>query len=392
MQMIKRSLKDILHKRIDTVPVVALLGSRQVGKTTMAKGLKLRKKNRYLDLELPSDRAKLNDPELYLSSCENELVILDEVQTMPELFPVLRSLVDQRRQKGEKAGHFLLLGSASPELLQKSSETLAGRISYLELNPLNLKEIKNKENEINQLWLRGGYPDSFLAEDLSISIQWRNDFFTSYVERFIPNLGLTKSTPIELRRLCSMLAYQHGGILNYASLSRSLGIDAKTVRKYIELLEGLYLTRTLHPWAKNMGKRLVKAPKFFWRDTGILHALTNLKSVEDVLGNPLCGASWEGFCIEQIINSLPEHAKSFHYRTHAGAELDLIIELPGKDIIAVEIKRSLSPKVTPAMMESFETTEAKRGFIVTPKGEGFPMNKYFTALPISEFISLIEKF
>jgi predicted AAA+ superfamily ATPase len=390
--MIKRSLKDILHKRIDTVPVVALLGSRQVGKTTMAKGLRLKKKNRYLDLELPSDRAKLNDPELYLSSCENELVILDEVQTMPELFPVLRSLVDQRRQKGEKAGHFLLLGSASPELLQKSSETLAGRISYLELNPLNLKEIKNKENEINQLWLRGGYPDSFLAEDLSISIQWRNDFVTSYVERFIPNLGLTKSTPIELRRLCSMLAYQHGGILNYASLSRSLGIDAKTVRKYIELLEGLYLTRTLHPWAKNVGKRLVKAPKFFWRDTGILHALTNLKSVEDVLGNPLCGASWEGFCIEQIITSLPEHAKSFHYRTHAGAELDLIIELPGKDIIAVEIKRSLSPKVTPAMMESFETTEAKRGFIVTPKGEGFPMNTYFTALPISEFISLIEKF
>lgn len=390
--MIKRSLKDILHKRIDTVPVVALLGSRQVGKTTMAKGLRLKKKNRYLDLELPSDRAKLNDPELYLSSCENELVILDEVQTMPELFPVLRSLVDQRRQKGEKAGHFLLLGSASPELLQKSSETLAGRISYLELNPLNLKEIKNKENEINQLWLRGGYPDSFLAEDLSISIQWRNDFVTSYVERFIPNLGLTKSTPIELRRLCSMLAYQHGGILNYASLSRSLGIDAKTVRKYIELLEGLYLTRTLHPWAKNVGKRLVKAPKFFWRDTGILHALTNLKSVEDVLGNPLCGASWEGFCIEQIITSLPEHAKSFHYRTHAGAELDLIIELPGKDIIAVEIKRSLSPKVTPAMMESFETTEANRGFIVTPKGEGFPMNKYFTALPISEFISLIEKF
>lgn len=392
MQMIKRSLKDILHKRIDTVPVVALLGSRQVGKTTMAKGLKLRKKNRYLDLELPSDRAKLNDPELYLSSCENELVILDEVQTMPELFPVLRSLVDQRRQKGEKAGHFLLLGSASPELLQKSSETLAGRISYLELNPLNLKEIKNKENEINQLWLRGGYPDSFLAEDLSISIQWRNDFVTSYVERFIPNLGLTKSTPIELRRLCSMLAYQHGGILNYASLSRSLGIDAKTVRKYIELLEGLYLTRTLHPWAKNIGKRLVKAPKFFWRDTGILHALTNLKSVEDVLGNPLCGASWEGFCLEQIVTSLPDHAKSFHYRTHAGAELDLIIELPGKDIIAVEIKRSLSPKVTPAMMESFETTAATRGFIVTPKGEGFPMNKYFTALPISEFISLIEKF
>lgn len=392
MQMIKRSLKDILHKRIDTVPVVALLGSRQVGKTTMAKSLRLRKKNRYLDLELPSDRAKLNDPELYLSSCENELVILDEVQTMPELFPVLRSLVDKRRQKGEKAGHFLLLGSASPELLQKNSETLAGRISYLELNPLNLKEIKNKENEINQLWLRGGYPDSFLAKDLDISVQWRNDFVTSYVERFIPNLGLTKSTPIELRRLCSMLAYQHGGILNYASLSRSLGIDAKTVRKYIELLEGLYLIRTLHPWARNVGKRLVKAPKFFWRDTGILHALTNLKSVEDVLGNPLCGASWEGFCIEQIVTSLPDHAKSFHYRTHAGAELDLIIELPGKGIVAVEIKRSLSPKVTPAMMESFQTTGAKHGFIVTPKGEGFPMNKNFTALPISEFISSIEKF
>jgi len=390
MQMIARLLRDTLLDRIEQTAVVALLGSRQVGKTTLAKSLDFKKPCRYLDLELPSDQAKLSDPELYLSSCKGELVILDEVQTMPDLFPVLRSLVDERRQAGEKTGQFLLLGSASPDILQKSSETLAGRISYLELNPIHLLELEASQEKLDLLWVNGGYPDSHLAKNDSISMQWRNDFITSYVERFLPRLGIT-ATPIELRRFCTMLAHLQGSTLNCTNLSKSLGIDAKTVRKYVELLEGLYLTRSLPPWSRNMGKRLVKAPKVYWRDSGILHALTGLACMEDILGNPLCGSSWEGFCIEQILTSLPARSMASHYRTHAGAELDLVIESSTGETIAVEIKRTLSPKVTPGMMESLKTTKASRGFIVIPRGEGFPLTPNVTACSLRDFLNSMNE-
>ena len=305
--MTPRQLQDTLIKRLGQTPAVALLGSRQVGKTTLARDLDPGKPAHYLDLERPSDLAKLADPELYLSGFAGQLVILDEVQRLPDLFPVLRSLIDERRRAGERECQFLLLGSASPDLLQQSSETLAGRISYLELTPFQLPELPEPERAMPAHWERGGYPDSYLAADAETSLQWREDFITSYVERYLPQQGIT-ATPIVLRRFCSMLAHQQGATINLSKLAGSLGIDGKTARRYLDLLEGLYLVRSLPPWSRNAGKRLVKSAKVYWRDSGILHALAGLPTLEHVLGHPLCGASWEGYCIEQILNRLPKGA------------------------------------------------------------------------------------
>ncbi|MCC5808208.1 MAG: ATP-binding protein [Opitutales bacterium] len=383
--MILRQLKNTLLKRLGQTPAVALLGSRQVGKTTLARDLELEKPVHYLDLERPSDLAKLTDPELYLSGFAHRLVIVDEVQRMPDLFPVLRSLIDERRRAGERASQFLLLGSASPDLLQQSSETLAGRISYLELTPFQLPELPQPGRAMQAHWERGGYPDSYLATDGETSRQWREDFITSYVERYLPQQGIT-ATPIVLRRFCSMLAHQQGATLNLSKLAGSLGIDGKTARRYLDLLEGLYLVRSLPPWSRNAGKRLVKSAKVYWRDSGILHALAGLPTLEHVLGHPLCGASWEGYCIEQILNRLPKSATASHYRTHAGAEVDLVIEQPDGQICAVEIKRTLSPKVTPGLTESMETLRADRGFIIIPEGASYPLSKTVTAIGLEDYL------
>lgn len=389
--MIPRQLTSILLKRLQLFPAVALLGSRQVGKTTLAQDLDLGKPSHYLDLERPSDLAKLADPELYLSDFADQLVILDEVQRVPELFPVLRSLIDERRRTGEKAGQFLLLGSASPELLQQGSESLAGRLSYLELNPLQLLELPQREKAMQVHWERGGYPDSYLAPDEDASLLWREDFINSYVERYLPQQGIT-ATPIQLRRFCSMLAHQQGATINLSKLAGSLGIDGKTARRYLDLLEGLYLVRSLPPWTRNAGKRLVKSAKVYWRDSGILHALAGLSSLEKVLGHPLCGASWEGYCIEQILNRLPRGSTASHYRTHAGAEVDLVIEQADGQILAVEIKRTLSPKLTPGLVESMDTLKADRAVIVIPQGEPYPLSKTVTASGLPEFLkSLLDK-
>lgn len=383
--MIARGLQTILQQRVLQSPVVALLGSRQVGKTTLARLLNLGKPTHYLDLERPSDIAKLSDPELYLTKFANHLVILDEIQRVPDLFPVLRSLVDERRRAGENAAQFLLLGSASPELLQQSSETLAGRISYLELHPLNLTELPNEPATLEAHWLRGGYPNSFLAIDDDASGQWCDDFITSYVERYLPQLAIT-ATPVLLRRLCSMLAYQQGATLNLSKLGGSLGIDGKTVRHYLDLLQGLYLLRSVPPWSKNSGKRLVKSPKIYWRDSGLLHALAGLHHIDQVLGHPLCGHSWEGYCIEQILTQLPKNYSFSHYRTHAGAEVDLVIETPTGEVLAIEIKRTLSPKLNPAFLESMKTLEAVRGYFIMPQGETFPLSKQVEAMSLRHFL------
>jgi uncharacterized protein len=383
--MIHRHLTNTLIKRLEQSPVVALLGSRQVGKTTLARDLDVGKPAHYLDLERPSDVAKLADPELYLAGLAGRLVILDEVQQMPDLFPVLRGLVDERRRAGEKSGQFLLLGSASPELLRQSSETLAGRISYLELCPLQLPELPQSDGALPLHWERGGYPESFLASNADASLQWREDFITSYIERYLPQQGIT-AMPMVLRRFCSMLAHQQGAPINLSKLAGSLGIDGKTARRYLDLLEGLYLVRSLPPWSRNAGKRLVKSAKVYWRDSGILHALAGLPSLEHVLGHPLCGASWEGYCIEQILNLLPKGVTASHYRTHAGAEVDLVLEQPDGRILAVEIKRTLSPKVTPGLIESMETLGAKKGFIVIPEGEPYPLSKTVTAIGLRPFL------
>jgi len=387
--MIPRQLKDTLIKRLGQTPAVALLGSRQVGKTTLARDLDLGKPTHYLDLERPSDLAKLADPELYLSGFANRQVILDEVQRLPDLFPVLRSLIDERRRSGERECQFLLLGSASPELLQQSSETLAGRISYLELTPLQLPELPNPERAMPAHWERGGYPDSYLATDAETSLQWREDFITSYVERYLPQQGIT-ATPVVLHRFCTMLAHQQGATLNLSKLAGSLGIDGKTARRYLDLLEGLYLVRSLPAWSRNAGKRLVKSAKVYWRDSGILHALAGLPTLDHVLGHPLCGASWEGYCIEQILNRLPKGTSASHYRTHAGAEVDLVIEQADGKIAAIEIKRTLSPKVTPGLIESMETLRADRGFIVIPEGASYPLSKAVTAIGLANVLQTLS--
>lgn len=385
-QMIARHLATVLVKRLSQSPVVALLGSRQVGKTTLARGLDAGKASHYLDLERPSDIAKLADPELYLGKFANHLVILDEIQRCPGLFPVLRSLIDERRRAGEKSAQFLILGSASPELLQQSSETLAGRISYLELNPLNLTELKPGVDVMDRHWFRGGYPDSYLAADDAVAHQWCDDFITSYVERHLPQLGITAS-PLLLRRLCSMLAHQQGATLNLSKLAGSLGIDGKTARHYLDLLEGLYLVRGIPAWSRNAGKRLVKSPKVYWRDSGVLHALASLHDFEQVLGHPLCGYSWEGYCIEQIVTRLPKATTASHYRTHAGAEIDLVLESPSGETVALEIKRTLSPKLSPGLIESMKTLQATTGYYIMPQGETFPLSESVTAISLSDFLA-----
>jgi len=387
--MIIRAMESKLRERLGSSSSVALLGSRQVGKTTLAKGLELDKPTHYIDLERPSDVAKLADPELYLSRFSDHLIILDEIQRMPDLFPVLRSLIDERRQKGERGAQFLLLGSASPELLRQSAETLAGRISYLELCPLNLGEVGGDSESMNRHWFRGGYPEAYLAGSDLDAQQWCDDFITTYVERYLPLLGVA-SNPMLLRRLCTMLAHQQGSLLNLSSLANSLGIDGKTVRHYIELLEGLYLLRCIPAYSVNAGKRLIKSPKVYWRDSGLLHALLGLGDIEQVMGHPICGHSWEAYCIEQIVTRLPSKTSVFHYRTRSGAELDLVIEYPDGKLTAIEIKRTLSPKVSRGFTESYNALKAIEGFFIIPQGERFPLNAAVSAIGLSEFLSTLE--
>ncbi|MDX2080591.1 MAG: ATP-binding protein [Terrimicrobiaceae bacterium] len=380
----RRWYHDLLSERLATNPVVALVGSRQVGKTTLARSLDPGKPCHYLDLERPSDVAKLADPELYLSRFGSHLVILDEIQRFPELFPILRSLVDERRRGGERSAHFLVLGSASPDLLQQSSETLAGRISYVELPPLLLTELQMPVEMLERHWFRGGYPDAFLAGSDRQSMQWAEDFITSYVERDLPQLGVT-AAPLQLRRFCTMLAHQNGTTVNLSATGNALGIDGKTVRHYMDLLEGLYLIRRLPAWSRNAGKRLVKSPKIFWRDPGLLHSLIGLGNVEQLLGHPVCGHSWEGYCISQILARLPHGVQASHYRTHAGAEVDLVLE-DADGVHAIEIKRTLSPKRTPGFRESLETLEANRATYILPGGETFPLSETVTATSLVNFL------
>lgn len=384
--MIQRHIQHELTERLLSVPVVALLGPRQVGKTTLAKSITADKPIVYIDLERPSDLAKLTDPELFLTAHRGSLVVLDEIQRLPNLFPLLRSLVDERRELGERSGQFLLLGSATPELLRQGSETLAGRISYLELSPLQLPELgEATDTGISKHWYRGGFPESFLADTDAIAMQWCDDFLTAYVERYIPQLGVM-ATPQQLRHFCTMLAHQQSATVNYTTLGNALGLDGKTVRTYIELLEGLYLIRRIPAWSANVGKRLVKAAKFQWRDSGLVHALLGLGSIDQVLGHPVCGHSWEGYCTEQLLCSLPRGVMASHYRTHAGAEVDLVLSFPDGRTHAVEIKRTLSPNVTPSLIESMHTIKADRATIIMPAGKPFALTSTIDAMSLPDIL------
>ena len=329
---------------IAQVPAVALFGARQVGKTTLAKAIADEIDSIYLDLEAPEDLLKLSDPTGFLSAHADELVILDEIQRSPELFPVLRGLIDKSREQGRRAGQFLLLGSASMDLMRQSSESLAGRIGYIEMSGLNLTEIDRNQQDRQTLWLRGGFPDSFLAADDDVAMDWLENLIRTYLERDIPQMGF-RVPAARLRRLWTMLAHLQGETINYSKLASNLEVDAKTVSHYIDILTDLLLVRRREPWHANVKKRLVKSPRYYVRDSGILHRLLGINSHDTLLSNPVLGKSWEGFAVENILSVLPSRATSYFYRTAAGAEVDLVIRMPSSEIWAIEIKHGVAPKI-----------------------------------------------
>ena len=378
--MISRRLLSALASALDEVSVVALLGPRQVGKTTLALDLAKERPAVYLDLESEADRAKLSEPELYLAQHADRLVILDEIQRTPQLFSSLRGLIDAGRRRGQGKGRFLVLGSASIDLLKQSSETLAGRIRYLELAPLDAGEVGR--DRLDALWLRGGFPDSLLAESDAASLRWRVDFIRTYLERDIPQLG--PRIPAEtLRRFWTMLAHQQGGLLNAAALARALAVDGKTVASYLDLLVDLLLVRRLAPWHGNVRKRLVKSPKVYVRDSGLVHALLGVGDREALLAHPVAGGSWEGLAIESLIGAAPNGTEPFFFRTAAGAEIDLLLKLPGqRQPWAIEIKRGLAPKIERGFHLACDDVRAARRLVVYGGAERFPLAENVEAVSL----------
>ena len=375
--MIKRNLQDSIINSLTTYPVVGLTGSRQVGKTTLAKTIKdiIRPDAVYLDLELPSDWNKLRDAELYLRPFEDTLVIIDEIQKMPALFPLIRALVDRKRI----GGRFLILGSASPALIRQSAESLAGRIIYHELMPLNLFETGWKA--YRELLLRGGYPESYLAKNDSESFVWRESYIKTYLEMDIPQLGI-RVPAAQLRRFWSMLAHSHGQLWNGNKIAGSLGVSGPTVRHYLDILEDTFVVRQLQPYHANVKKRLIKSPKVYIRDSGLLHALLGIRTFDDLQGHPSLGNAWEGFVVEQIMARLSKTREVFFYRTNAGAEVDILFFDQQNRPVAVEIKYSLSPKVSRGFWNAMEDLSCQKGFVVYPGSEKYPITENVVALPI----------
>ncbi len=391
--MISRELENRLKNALNNIPAVALLGSRQVGKTTLA--LKIAesfntKKSIYLDLESDADRSKLLNAEAFLKTHFNELIIIDEVQQMPDLFRTLRVIIDQRKRAGEPNAQFLLLGSASRDLLNQSSETLAGRILYLELTPFSIKELVENQDfnfSLEKLWLRGGYPDSYLAYSETASWDWRTGFVSTYVERDIPRAGLGIS-PSRMRNLWTMLAHLQGQQLNLSALGKGLDVSHTTTRNYLDILTELFMVRQLPTWSGNTKTRLVKPPKGYIRDSGILHRLLMIQDFQHLLGHPVVGYSWEGFVIENILNSLSDQWQASYYRSAEQTEIDLILE-KGNEKWAIEIKRNLTPKVPAGFIRASEDIKATRKFLLYNGTETFPMNGEIEAMGILEFLKLI---
>ena len=386
--MIRRLLLTDLLRSLAEVPAVCLLGPRQVGKTTLALEASRRLNANYLDLESEQDRAKLAEPELYLEQYLDRLVILDEVHRAPGLFPVLRGLIDRSRRRGAANGRYLLLGSASLDLLRQSGESLAGRIRYLELAPFSVLEPTKAPSD--KLWLRGGFPDSLLAKNDASSLRWRQDFIRTYLERDIPQFG-PRIAAETLRRFWTMLAHRQGSLLNAADLARSLGVDAKTAAHYLDLLVDLLLVRRLPSWQANVGKRLVKSPRIFLRDSGILHALLAIADLDGLLAHPVLGASWEGFVIENLLSVAPDGLTGYYYRTSGGAEIDLLLVFPNGERWAVEVKRSLKPKLERGFHEACADLKPARRFLVYPGAERYPLAADVEALPLPELAGEVRR-
>lgn len=378
--MFERSLAPILADALDYSAAVVLLGQRQVGKTTLALAVGKSRKAIYLDLESEQDRAKLAQPELYLADHQDKLVILDEVHRAPGLFPVLRGLIDQARRDGRRSGLYLLLGSASLDLLKQSGETLAGRIAILELAPLSIAE--TPALPADELWLRGGFPDSLLAASAARSLRWRQDFIRTYLERDIPQFG-PRIAAETLRRFWTMLAHQQGGLLNTAQFARNLGVDGKTAAGYLDLLADLLLVRRLPPWHANAGKRLVKSPKVYVRDSGLVHALLAIPDKEALVAHPVVGQSWEGFVVENLLACAPEGVQGYFYRTGGGAEIDLLLAWPDGSLWAVEIKRSLAPKLERGFHAACADLAPTHKWVVYPGVERYRMAEDIEAISLA---------
>ncbi len=370
--MLERWVINRLKKSIDHYPAVALLGVRQVGKTTLARVLAEDIKSVYLDLEFPKDLVRLKDPTTFLESHSDKLIILDEIQHMPDIFLILRGLIDQNRRKGRNAGHFLILGSASMDLLRQSSESLAGRISYIEMTGLNIMETGDSRKDIQNLWMWGGFPNSYLAEDNEMSIDWLENLIKTYLERDIPQLGF-QIPAVRLRQLWTMLAHLQGETVNYSKLASNLEVDSKTVSNYIDILTDLLLVRRIEPWHANVKKRLIKSPRFYVRDSGILHRLLGIDSYNMLLSNPILGKSWEGFVVENIHSVKPRFAETYFYRTAVGAEVDLVIKMPNSEIWAVEIKFGVAPKLGKHFSQTCNDVGATHKFVVYGGDDEFPI-------------------
>lgn len=390
--MIDRRLEELVKERLRRTSSVALLGPRQVGKTTLAFSICESLPAVYLDLENTNDLRKVEDIGAFYLANNDKLIILDEVQRLPDIFASIRGLIDGERRKGNRYGLFLFLGSASIDLLKQSSESLAGRISYLELSPIDALEYLNSVNEIeklNRLWLRGGFPESLLAETDEASLLWRRDFIRTYLERDVPLFG-PRIPSVTLERLWTMLAHSQGTNLNMSKLASAMDISNVSVQRYIDLLADLLLVRRLPPYTSNIKKRLVRSPKVYVRDSGIAHALLNIKNYNDLLGNPVVGKSWEGFVIENIISVLPFGAQAFYYRTSGGAEIDLLIEFaPGKTW-AIEIKRSSAAKLGRGFFTACEDIRPERKFIVHGGVDTFP-SKSVEVINLYDIMNLIAR-
>ena len=382
--LIERRLRASIEARLKSMPAVVLLGPRQVGKTTLAQEIAATRGGDavYLDLERPADRRRMADPDAYLRELAGKLVVIDEIHRAPDLFGSLRGVIDERRRAGDRAGHFLLLGSASLDLMKQASETLAGRVAYLELAPFDAIEAGDGPGGVNRLWSRGGFPDSLLARTDADSLDWRRAFVQSYLERDVPMFA--PRLPAEtVGRLWTMLAHGQGTALNQARLAASLAVSSPAVGRYVDLLVDLLLVRRLRPWSGNVGKRLVRTPKTYVRDSGITHVLLDLETWNDVLGHPVAGPSWEGFVIENLVGAAGDRRTPYYYRTEDGAEVDLLFERAGKVEMAIEIKRSTAPDLSAGFRSAREVLKPKEAYVVHGGTGEWPIDKGVTAIDLA---------
>ena len=383
--MIRRQAEAAVREKLQQSPAVVLLGPRQVGKTTLARAIAKDWPGGavYLDLERPADQLRLEDADSYLRAQQSRLVIMDEIHRAPGVFEILRGIIDDNRQAGQRNGQFLLLGSASLDLMRQSGETLAGRVAYLDIAPLNMVEALAAGIQSDALWLRGGFPDSLLAPDDTQSLNWRRDFIRSYLERDVPMFA--PRLPAEtIGRLWTMIAHQQGGMLNQARIASAFGLADPTINRYIDLLADLQLVRRLRPWAGNLGKRLVKSPKVYVRDSGVLHGLLELETLNDVLGHPVCGLSFEGHCIDNLIQAAGNRRVPYFYRTQVGAEIDLLLEKGGKPEIAIEIKRSMAPSPKKGFSVACDDLNITQRYVVYPGTDSFPLRQGAQAIGLRE--------